>query len=109
MGIMSLVVLMVILDKLWLFCKLDPGLKLFTIALLWLLYITALPLCIGVGLVFLSDINNDQLGKRLHLVFVAMVIPWSLGSLPVYHVYQNMLDSLAAASCKLDKADGLGG
>jgi len=108
MGIMSLVVLMVILDKLWLFCKLDPGLKLFTIAPLWLLYITALPMCIGVGLSLVSDINNEQLGKGLHLVFVSIVIPWSLGSLPVYHVYQNLLDSLAAASCKLDKADDLG-
>ena len=89
--------------------NLDPGLQIFIIAPLWMAYMTALFLFLGAGLVFLSDINNDQLGKRLHLVFVAMVIPWSLGSLPVYHVYQNLLDSLAAASCKLDKADGLGG
>ena len=110
MGIMSLVVLMVILDKLWLFCKLDPGLKLFTIAPLWLLYITALPLCFGVGLSLISDINNKQLGKGLHLFFVSIVIPWSLGTLPVYHVHQNLVDSLSAAtaSCKLDKADDLG-
>ena len=107
---MSLVVLMVILDKLWLFCKLDPGLKLFTIAPLWLLYITALPLCFGVGLSLVSDINNKQLGKGLHLFFVSIVIPWSLGTLPVYHVHQTLVDSLSAAtaSCKLDKADDLG-
>ena len=104
MGIMSLVVVMVILDKLWLFCKLDPELKLSTIALLWLLYIIAGPaLCIGVGLTLVSDVNKEQLGKGLHLFFVSIVIPWSLGTLPVYHAYQNLVESLSAAGFKLDK------
>ena len=109
MGIMSLVVVMVILDKLWLFCKLDPELKLSTIGLLVLLYIIALPaLCIGGGLTLVSDVNKEQLGKGLHLFFVAIIIPWSLDTLPVYHAYQNLVESLSAAGCKLYKANGLG-
>ena len=105
MGIMSLVVVMVILDKLWLFCKLDPELKLSTIALLWMLYIIALPaLCIGGGLTLVSDVNKEQLGKGLHLFFVAIIIPWTLGTIPVHHAYQNLVESLSAAGCKLDKA-----
>ena len=108
MGIISLVVLMVILDKLWLFCKLDPGLQIFIITPLWMAYMAALLLCIGVGLVFLSDIYNEQLGKRLHLFFVAMVIPWIICTIPAYHIQQNLQDAFDAASCDLDEADGLG-
>ena len=83
MSTISLVVLMIIVDKLSLYCEWFPDVRhIIMTLLLW----TACFVGTMTGLHFLNKINRDQWDKGAHLFVVAVLIPVIFGTIPVVNI-----------------------
>ena len=92
MSTISLVVLMIIVDKLSLYCEWFPDVRHIIMTLLW----TTCFVGTMTGLHFLNKINRDQWDKGAHLFVAAVLIPVIFGMIPVVNSgkYQKNLPKI---------------
>ena len=92
MSTTSLVVLMIIVDKLSLYCEWFPDVRQIIMTLLW----TTCFVGMIIGLFFLNKINRDQWDKGAHLFVAAVLIPVIFGMIPVVNSgkYQKSLPKI---------------
>ena len=85
MTTMSLVIMMIIMDKLWFYCKQIPEMKCILMIPIMAIYIFVMPLCIVYGLSLLRNINIEEWGweKGIALFILAVFEPGSFYALHI--------------------------